>query len=165
MTTDTAWPYDARRDDPLTALRIPAVGTLCPNHTYLVAVCINENPETMLWYGERPDEHEVALVRAFLDWRLSHYSDTWRANHMSNRPFDVDNTAAGITLLKRGENDWAYVVDTWRQAIPVPETWQGKEKPLTLSGLLDRLNGWGDKPNPAWETFKADRPEIFGTPA
>jgi hypothetical protein len=163
--TDEAWPYDAAQDDPLTALRIPVVGTLCPRHTYLVALCVNENPETLLWYGQRPNERETAQVKAFVDWRRRQYGGTWVANHFDPKPFDIDNTAAGMTLIKRGENDWAYVVDTWRQANPVPETWQGEEAPLDLPGLLDRITSWGDRPNTHWEQWKADRPEAFGEPA
>jgi hypothetical protein len=165
MTETDAWPYDARQHDPLTVMRIAVVGSLCPRYTYLVALCVNENPDTMLWYGQRPNEREAAQVKAFVDWRRHQYSGTWVANHFDPKPFDIDNSAAGCTLIKRGENDWAYVVDTWRMAVPVPETWEGKEQPLDLPGLLDRINGWGDRQNPAWEQWKADRPDAFGVAA
>ncbi|MFI5736121.1 hypothetical protein ACIA49_38765 [Kribbella sp. NPDC051587] len=159
------WPYDAREDDPLAALRIPVVGTLCPRYAYLVALCVDEDPDTPLWYGERPTAVETAQLKAFVGWRRHQYSATWIAAHFDPQPFDIDSGASCCTLIKRGENDWAYVVDSWRMAVPVPETWEGKEQPLDLHGLLDRIIGWGDRPNPEWERWKAGHPGAFELPA
>lgn len=153
-----AWPYDARQDDPLTALRIPVVGTLYPGWHYLVSVCINEDPETMLWYGLRPTDEEAKLIRSLIDYERSWYGETWTRNHLDTRPFDIDGGFNSLTLIKRGENDWAFRRRTWEYGpVVAPDTWEGKEPPADLAGVLDRIHSWGgDELAPRWVAWKAD---------
>lgn len=161
------WPYDADQHDPLTAMRIPVVGTIHPRYCYLVALCVNEDPETMLWHGLRPTEHEAAMVRSLIDYQRSRFNPGYVARTLDSRPLDIDGGHNTLTLIKRGEGDWAYRRDTWEFGPPlVPNTWQGMEQPLDLPGLLDRINGYGNKgaePNPNWEHWKADHADVFAT--
>lgn len=155
------WPYDAKQDDPLTAMRIPVVGTTNPRWCYLVAVCVNENPDSLLDHGMRPTDQEAVLIRSFIDFRREWYSETWRSRELDARPFDIDGTATNLLLIKRAEGDWAYRRTTWdRGPRVVPSLYDG-ESPLDLPGLLDRINGWGDMPNPSWAQWKTEHPQVF----
>jgi hypothetical protein len=163
--TSTDWPYDARRDDPLTAMRIPVIGSTIPHWGYLIALCINENPESALAHGLRPTDAEAAMVRSAIDWERSRFREGYVAGVLDSRPLDIDGGHNTITLIKRGEGDWAYRRDTWEFGPHlVPDTWMVKEQPVDLPGLLDRIWGWGnkgEKPNPAWEQWKTDHPDVF----
>lgn len=163
--TDTDWPYDAKQDDPLTALRIPVVGTIHPRHYYLVALCINENPETMLWHGLRPNDREVTLIRSFIDYERSRYNPGWVQRHFDPKPLDVDGGHNTITLIKRGDNDWAYRRSTWtRGPSLIPFTLEGHpetQPPLDLPGLLDRIEWMVDAPFHAWVEWKTAHPDVF----
>lgn len=164
MSAETkAWPYDARQDDPLTAMRIPFVGTLYPGWSYLVALCVNEDPETLLWPGLRPSDEEALLVRSLIDYERSRYFQSYVTNTLDARPLDIDGSCNGITLIKRGEDDWAYRRWTWQYGpTVVPDTWQGKEKPLPLIALGDRIHRVVDTPSRDWVEWKTAHPELFG---
>ena len=162
QTTATDWPYDARQDDPLTALRIPVVGTIHPQWCYHIAVCINEDPETPLWHGLRPNDREVELLRSLIDYERDWYREGYVASTLDARPFDIDSGINTLTLIKRGEGDWAYRRSTWEYGpIMVPDTWQGKEEPLGLAALADRIHNFGDQPFKRWADWKAAHPEVW----
>jgi hypothetical protein len=158
------WPYDAKQDDPLTALRIPVVSTLYPRWFYLVSVCINPDPETPLWHGLRPDDHETALIRSLIDFSRAWYNPGYVAREFDTRPFDLDGGFNSLTLIKRGKGDWAFRRRTWEWGpVVVPETWNGREKPADLAAVLDRIHSWGDgEYNPRWVAWKVDHASVFG---
>lgn len=169
MTSKPDWPYDAEQDDPLTAMRIPVVGTVFPGWYYLVALCINENPDTMLWPGLRPTDHEAAMVRSLIDYERSRYNPGWVARDLDSRPFDIDGGFNGITLIKRGEGDWAFRRTTWQRGptlIPFTlEGHRGYEPPMDLPALCDRIHRIVDAPFHGWVEWKAAHPEVFGVAA
>lgn len=161
--TDTDWPYDARQDDPLTPLRIPVVGTTNPRWSYLIALCINENPDSALDHGLRPTDAEAKTVRSAIDYQRSRYREGWVKRVLDVRPLDIDGGYNTVTLIKRGEGDWAFRRSTWdRGPHLVPATWMGQDA-LDLPALLDKIHGIGDTPFEPWERWKTEHPEAFGS--
>jgi len=166
--TDTAWPYDAAKDDPLTALRIPVVGSAYPRWNYLVAF----DQDSIDQDGNRPTNAEVRLLASFLEEYISYwYNATWKAR-MRERPFDIDGGANGTVFRKWGADDWGHRKVSWRSGpMFVPESPRCREHerqgsalgPLTLAALLDRIRQHGTgEPNKRWEAWKAAHPDVFG---
>lgn len=157
MDTETDWPFDAYRDDPLTALRIPVVGTLHPGWKYEVALCCPDSEAGQWLYPSlRPDEAEVRQLVAEIEWRMTYYNDGWKAG-MRRRPLDVDSSTNTVVLQKRPNGGWCYRRMTWQTGPMMVPPWDSDER-LTLEQLLDRIN---DCPNPKWRAFKAAHPEAF----
>jgi hypothetical protein len=153
------WPYDADRDDPLTALRIPVITNPYTARAYEVAVVITAPDSASDLWGPalRPDERETAQITAYLGWRMGCYNSSWKAR-MRARPLDTDPSTNTVILQKRGPGDWCYRRRTWRSGphmIPVA----GKPT-LTLEQLLDRVC---DITREKWQLWKAAHPEAFGT--
>ena len=158
MTETTAWPFDAYQDDPLAALRIPVVGTPYPGWKYEVALCCpNTEAGQRLYPSLRPDDAEVRMIAAYIEYRMEWYNEGWRAK-MRQRPLDVDSGTNTVTLLKRGEGDWQYQKATWRHG---PWPFYDVPERFTLAALLDHINDFGGGPNPRWQAFKAAHPEAF----
>ena len=82
MTTETGteWPYDADRDDPLTALRIP-VTCFKPGWMYLVSF----DRES----GERPTDAEARMLVSFIDYERSKFFEHYQRK-LLERPLDID---------------------------------------------------------------------------
>lgn len=160
MSTEAAqtaeWPFeDARQDDPLAALRIPVVSTPYPRWKYEVALVISDDD---LWGPAlRPDDTEVAMIVAYLEYRMEYYNDGWKAK-MRRRPLDVDSSTNTVTLMKRGEGDWRYQKATWQHG---PWPFYDAAERYTLERLLDHINDYGSEPNPKWRAWKAAHPEAF----
>jgi hypothetical protein len=161
-----AWPYDAHQDDPLTAMRIPVVGTIFPQWSYLVALCIKEDPDTPLWHGLRPTDDEAQLIQSLIHYERSRYNDGYVKRVLDSRPLDIDGGTNTITLIKRGEGDWGYRRHTWQHGpYLIPDTWQDTEPPLDLIGLFDRIHWVVDAPYRGWVEWKDEHPELFGDAA
>lgn len=149
------WPYDAKRDDPLTALRIPVVSSPYPSWKYEVALVISEGD---LWPGMRPTDAEVRQIAAYIGYRMEWYNEGWRAK-MRKRPLDTDSGTNTVTLLKRAEGDWCYRRMTFQHG---PWPFFDMEQRFTLEQLLDHIHLYGDdKPSPKWLAWKAAHPEAF----
>ena len=149
--TGTDWPYDAAKDDPLTALRIPVIADPWPQCQYELALMITDDDR---WApAVRPDDREAVQIAAFLGFRLEWYTPAWR-QHMRTRPFDTDPLNATYVLVKRGQDDWTYRVGTWETA---GFSAAGPGVRLTLEQLLDRIND-----SAKWLAWKAAHPEAFG---
>lgn len=169
MKTDTDWPYDAVRDDPLTALRIP-VTTLHPDWKYLVA--FNGKPLYDDDLMDRPDEAETRMIASLIDYTRQHwFNERWQAK-LLERPFDIDGGHNTLILRKWGTGDWGHRRASWQfgpSVVPqhprirsgVP--WQGRTPPLGLAELLDSVHTYGgEKPLDAWLEWKNAHPEVFG---
>jgi hypothetical protein len=154
-TATTGWPYDARQDDPLTALRIPVIPNPYPGWKYEVALVI---PDGDLWGPAlRPDDAEARQVAAYIEYRMEYYNDGWKAK-MRQRPLDTDATTNTTILMKRGEGDWCYRRASWQYGpLMVPER-DGEH--LDLERLLDLIN---DLVPAKWQAWKDAHPEAFGT--
>lgn len=170
-TRTTDWPYDARRDDPLTALRIPVVGSYYPSWCYIAALCIDTS-ELQAWGGQRPTDAESAMLASFIQEYIHHwYNDSFKAK-LAERPFDIDGGANGVTFVKHGPDDWGYRRRTWDRGpmvVPVPPRLRehyAKEGTkhlgqLDLAALLDRIHTIVDEPMSHWVEWKAAHPEVF----
>ena len=167
-TTETDWPYDADRDDPLTKLRIP-VTTLYPDWKYLVA--FNGRPIYDGDLMDRPDEQETAILASYIQYTRQHwFNERWQAR-LLERPFDIDGGHNTLILRKWGPGDWAHRRASWQfgpSIVPCHpqlrkgETWDGRVLPLGLVELLDCIHAHGgDRPLPAWLEWKAAHPDVF----
>ena len=108
------WPFDADRDDPLTALRI-AVTSSHPEWRYLVAF----DRES----AERPTDAEAALLVSYLDDYKTYWYNASYLAHLSRRPLDVDGGANGVVFHKYGADDWGYRRQSWeRGPLFVPQS-------------------------------------------
>ncbi len=156
MKTDTDWPYDARRDDPLAALRIPVVGSSHPGWHYIAAF----DGSSPL----RPTDAEAAMIAPFLREYIERwYTDTWKAR-LAQRPFDIDGGANGVTFYKWGADDWGYRRRTWTMG---PLYWPGHpsreaRRAHTLAEVMDHAHTIVDEVMPRWVEWKAAHPEVFG---
>jgi hypothetical protein len=157
------WPFDAARQDPLAKLRIPVVSSPYPAWKYEVALFINDphdhSFDPPLWgFALRPDDAEVRMITAYIEWRMEYYNEGWKAK-MRKRPLDVDSSTNTVILQKRGEGDWCYRRMTWDRGPLMVPVKDGED--LDLERLLDRINDYGSEPNPKWRAFKAAHPEAF----
>ncbi len=157
------WPFDADRDDPLTAHRIAVTGAY-PGWYYLV--CFDQESEA------RPDDRETAMLVSF----LAEYKERWYGGGgyrraMERRPLDVDGGANGTIFHKYGADNWGYRKQTWRGG---PTFWPGGEQwyrdkfcngapAHSLPALMDHIHTIGsDGPTNSWVEWKAAHPEVFG---
>lgn len=151
------WPYDAPKDDPLTALRLPVVATPYPRWNYLVSVVVDDRPEA-LWRGVRPNDDEVALLLSELEFERSWYNAAYVAK-MAQLPFDVDGGFNSLAFIKRADGDWAYRRRTWEIGPTFRPSTFYKEPSATLLEVLDRVHH--DGRDSRWLDWKAGHHELF----
>lgn len=152
----TDWPYDADRDDPLTALRIP-VTSAWPGWAYIVSF----DGAREIGSPARPTDAEAAMLVSFLEHYIDYwYNESFKAK-LKARPFDIDGGANGVTFHKYGDNDWAYRRRSWSMGPTFVPSWDRKE-PLTLEQVMDRAHTFVDEVSPRWLEWKAAHPEVFG---
>ena len=163
-TTQTGWPYDARRDDPLTALRVPATSDY-PEWKYIATFDRASQA--------RPTDVEAARLASFIaEYKNYFFRDSYIAR-LEEKPFDHDSSTVTRIFHKWGPDDWSYRVRTWEYGpfwVPVAP-WQRKQEeserspydePLTLVQVLDRIHTIGDEMLGHWTEWKAAHPEVFG---
>ncbi|GGK61668.1 hypothetical protein Sme01_03480 [Sphaerisporangium melleum] len=164
-STDAAdWPYDADRDDPLTALRIP-VTSAYPGWRY--TACFDRES------AARPTDLEAQQLASFIEEYREHWFNDWYKAKLSQRPFDTD--AKTVIFHKWAEGDWSYRRDSWEHGpfwVPVWPNLRGGEHdvknwraPLTLVQVMDRIHTICDEPMKRWIDWKAAHPEVFAVPA
>lgn len=160
-TTETDWPYDADRDDPLTKLRIAAVASAHPRWNYIVAFDTSRS--------QRPTDTEAAMIQSFLCEYIEYwYNERWKAR-LAERPFDIDGGANGVVFCKWGDGDWGYRRRSWSMGpLYVPQSPRLREidssrlGPLDLDRLMDRVHTHGrGEPTTRWLGWKAAHPEVF----
>jgi hypothetical protein len=156
------WPFDADRDDPLTAHRL-AVTSSHPGWRYLVA--FDRESE------ERPTDAETAMLVSYLDEYKDHwYGDNRYRRQIERRPLDVDGGANGVIFHKWGADDWGYRRQSYERGYlftVVPPAMRDRHTdgwggPLSLLALMDRIHTICDEPTPHWVEWKAAHPEVFG---
>ena len=149
QTTGTEWPYDAPRDDPLTALRIP-VTSLNPGWIYLVSLS-NE--------GERPTDDEAAALACYIDYQRNHWFNEAYKRKLLERPFDIDGGHNTTIFHKYGTDDWGHRKRTWTMG---PYIWPAynRTETLTLIQLMDHLHTFTDHLYKPWAEWKADHPAV-----
>jgi hypothetical protein len=166
MAETKAWPFgtDADEDDPLTALRIPVTGQY-PMWRYIAT--FDRESEA------RPTDLEAAQLASYIEQYKDYFFNDWYKAKLLERPLDVD--AVTRIFHKWGEGDWSYRVVTWEYGpfwVPVAPRLRGgqyddaKLGPLSLVQVMDRDHQMhSEYPSKAWAAWKADRPDIFPTPA
>lgn len=151
------WPYDAPQDDPLTALRIPAVSSH-PDWYYLTAFDAGS--------ALRPTDAEARMLVSFnADYIAYWYRDSYKAK-LAARPFDIDGGANGTIFRKWAEDDWGYRKRTWTMGplyVPQSPVFADRQLgPLSLEQLMDRIHHRGDDaPSKRWLDWKAAHPLDF----
>jgi hypothetical protein len=178
--TATAWPFgtDAKQDDPLTALRIPVVGSFNPMWKYVAAYLnpVEDGPDYLKGppFGSlsRPTDAEAAMIASFIEEYIKHWFNDGYQAKLAKRALDVDGGCKTIVFIKYGEDDWGYRVTTWEFGhtfVPPPPSFREKYPdeacggPLTLEQVMDRKHTIGDEPMPHWLDWKAAHPEVFPT--
>lgn len=161
--TAAGWPYDADRDDPLTALRIP-VTSYYPDWRYIA--CFDRESE------QRPTDAEAAQLASYIEQYKVYFfgADGWYKRKLEESPFDCD--AVTRIFHKWAEDDWSYRVVTWDRGpfwVPVDPKLRGgqydhaKLGALTLVQVMDRdKHMHTEYPDKEWAAWKADHPETFG---
>lgn len=167
MCETTDWPYDADRDDPLTALRIP-VTSFSPSWRY-TATFDRESEQ-------RPTDLEAAQLVSFIEEYREHwFNDRYKAK-LSERPFDIDSGNPTKIFHKWADGDWSYRVATWQYGplwVPVFPRLRGTDlddrpswkAPMTLVQVMDRIHTISDAPMKHWLEWKAAHPEVFASGA
>lgn len=162
MPQNTDWPYDADRDDPLTALRIP-VTSFAPGFTY--TACFDRESEV------RPTDAEAAMIASFIEEYQQYWfgDGRWRKIQQA-KPFDMDCYTTTI-FHKWADDDWSYRIDTWRSGplwIPVFPRQRGGEHDaaklptMTLVQVMDRAHAHGPgEPPKRWQEWKVAHPKVF----
>lgn len=166
--TDTDWPYDADRNDPLTAHRIAVVGSPHPWWHYIVALYDGS------LHGDKnpcPTDNETRMLSSFLDEYKTRWYNTRYLAELAERPFDLDGGANGYTFQKYGDNDWGYRQRTWEvgpQFWPGPGWYRAKygegpsSQAYSLAALMDHIHSRGeDKPASRWVEWKSRHRDVF----
>lgn len=167
---DEWWPFedDARRDDPLTELRI-AVTTSHPGWAYLVGFDAASE--------ERPTDAEARMLQSYLAEYIDHWYNGGFKSKLAGRALDVDGGANGVVFHKWGDNDWGYRRRSWTMG---PLFWPGPSwyrdryslqvpaSGLSLQALMDHIHDRPSAPgevSPRWAEWKAAHLEVFGAEA
>ena len=163
MAAKTDWPYDARRDDPLTALRIP-VTTFAPGWRYLVAFDGVPLPGEAGF--DRPTGAEALMLASYIDYVRSCFSDR-TAREMAAKPLDVFGGWNTEVFHKWGPDDWGYRRSSYVTGplfFPAAAWMEREAGPFTLVGLMDRVYSYGGSylsPHGPWAQWKAAHPDVF----
>ncbi|MCX4809078.1 hypothetical protein OG601_46910 [Streptomyces sp. NBC_01239] len=182
MTATKSWPFgtDAKQDDPLTALRIPVVGSFNPEWRY-VAAYLGTNADTgSTWdppwpfaSAERPTDAEAQMLASFLlEHRNYWFSNQGYTREMDKRPLDIDSGWNTTVFIKYGADDWGYRRCSWiygHTFVPSSPNSRGTKYahakhpgPLPLERVMDLVHTVGsDEPMAHWTAWKAAHPEIF----
>lgn len=171
--TVTRWPFgtDADRDDPLTALRVPAVESFSPQWRYIAAY-VKPQSETGAHWGstERPTDAEALQLASFIQEYLQNWFNAGYIQKLANRDLDVDSQANTTLFVKYGPDDWGYRLDSWtRGHLFVPPRPSYRERfpdeacggLLSLVQVMDRRHTIADEPMQHWVEWKAAHPEVF----
>lgn len=186
MTETAAWPFgtDALEHDPLTALRIPVVTSFNPSGYYTCAYLGTNKDTGQDWEppwpfasAERPTDREAQMLASFREYHRWYWSTVWGYDmaKLDAKPLDVDNTGAATVFLKYDDGDWGYRRTSWTSGptfVPSPPNLRGTEYeyvktpgPLPLDQVMDRIHGIGSEhPSKEWLRWKAEHPEVFGSP-
>ncbi|MEU1443100.1 hypothetical protein [Streptomyces mirabilis] len=179
MTT-TAWPFgtDADEKDPLTAMRIPVVGSFNPMWKYVAAYLntAGDGPDYLqgppFASNERPTDAEAQMIASFIQAYIQHwFRESYQAK-LARRLLDVDSGCKTIVFIKYGPDDWGYRVTEWQYGhtfVPPPPSYRERRPdedcggPLTLEQVMDRKHTIVDEPMQHWLDWKAAHPEVFPT--
>lgn len=167
--TVTTWPFgtDADENDPLTALRIPVVGSVNPRWCYIAAF-LKPQPEHSYGLGsvERPTNAEARMLASYIEEYIQHWFNERYQRKLAERPLDVDGGCNTTVFIKYGPDDWGYRRCSWIRGplfAPEPPSFASRSLgPLTLAQVMDRSRAIADEPLQHWVDWKAAHSEVFG---
>jgi hypothetical protein len=166
VTARTDWPYDADRDDPLTALRIPVVTSFNPGWKYIAAwVGVDTGPYS--WgSSERPTDREARMIASFIREYIEHWFHEGYQRRLAERPLDMDSGCNTTVFVKYGADDWGYRRVSWTYGptfVPMgPRSNDRHGGPLSLVQVMDHCHNMGSEyPDKAWAQWKTDHPDVF----
>ncbi|MGW2213230.1 hypothetical protein [Streptomyces sp. NPDC001781] len=182
MGKTKAWPFgtDAVRDDPLTALRVPVVGSFRPGWRYVAAYLNTADPGVPDYLTrppfasvERPTDREAQMLASYIREYLYHWFREGYISRLAERPLDADSGCNTVVFTKYGEDDWGYGRVSWEYGptfVPGPPHSRGTRYahdkhpgPLPLEQVMDLVHTIAsDKPMEHWTRWKAEHPEVFG---
>ena len=184
MSETQDWPFDtdAKRHDPLTALRIPVVRSFNPRWHY-VAAYLGTSADTGNTFDppwpfasvERPTDAEAQMLVSYLqEHRHYWFGNAGYARKMDQRPLDVDSGWNTVVFIKYGADDWGYRRCSWTYGptfVPSPPNSRNTEYeyskhpgPLSLEQVMDLAHTIGsDEPMPHWLQWKTDHPDVFAS--
>lgn len=179
--TTAAWPFgtDAKQDDPLTALRIPVVGSFRPEWRYVAAYLNTAMPGVPDHLAgppfssvQRPTDREAAMLASFIREYLEHWFRDGYVVRLAERALDVDSGCNTVVFVKYGDDDWGYGRVSWEYGptfVPGPPRSRGTQYEyvktpgsLPLEQVMDLAHTVADKPMEHWTRWKAEHPEVFG---
>lgn len=170
-TNAAAWPFDtdALRDDPLTALRVPAVTSFNPTWKYVAAYLVPTTGDLAgppFGSNARPTDAEAKMLASFIQQYLHYFFRESYIRRLANRPLDVDSGCVTTVFIKYGDDDWGYRLSTWRYGppfIPQPPTRTDRTLgPLSLVQVMDRRHTMGEgEPMQNWLDWKTAHPDVF----
>jgi hypothetical protein len=147
------WPYDADRNDPLAALRIP-VTSEHPCRGYLASFYMDRQ-----LCSPRPTDGEAAMLASYIAYLRTRYQPHVQRRMMSE-PLDTGDLSP-LIFSKRDAGNWAYRRAHWTEG-PFwwPHFMDGPE--LTLAALLDHIEtSGGASTAPDWSAWKAAHRGVF----
>lgn len=143
----------AVRHDLAVQLRVPILTSPHPRWRYVVGIVVDD-----LWNGHPPTGDEIRAIGSFAEeYRVRWYNETWIARMAEFAPYDIDGGANSVYFTKYHHGGWAYERYSWRHgAVP-----GSSEPPMSLLAVMDRCHEFGGEPNPRWEAWKAEHPDVF----
>ncbi|MFG3136114.1 hypothetical protein ACGFZA_07810 [Streptomyces sp. NPDC048211] len=169
----TAWPFDtdAKRNDPLTVLRIPVVTSFKPRWKYIAAYIDVDTSKYSWGSTERPTDAEAEMIGSFIEEYKHHWFRESYHRKLAERPLDVDSGCNTTIFIKYGPDDWGYRRCSWEHGplfVPSGPTLRGTKHeyaknagPLSLEQVMDLCHTVSEEPMPHWLKWKADHSEIF----
>ncbi|MYV77733.1 hypothetical protein GT352_27945 [Streptomyces sp. SID1046] len=166
----TTWPFDTDADehDPLTALRIPVVGSFNPRWSYIAAYLKPQSDHSYTFgSADRPTDSEAKMIASYIEEYIQHWFNERYQRKLAERPLDVDGGCNTTVFIKYGPGDWAYRRCSWQYGplfVPEPPSFADRTVgPLTLLQVMDRNHTIADEPLQHWVDWKAAHPEVFGS--
>jgi hypothetical protein len=112
--------------------------------------------------SQTPSDRELELIRAWCEFGLRRSFKPFYADQVLAAPLPLVTGINSVILLKRSDDDWGYRRTSFTvgpQFFPAPP---GYGEAVDLCGLFDVIENRMAEPDPEWEAFKAERPQLFG---
>jgi hypothetical protein len=148
---------DVRLDHPwVEQYRIPVVNSFYPQYYYFATLGFPATEEEFsLDNLEVPTEEDAILMSSYIDYRIASFGfPEYYYNKIRSQKLDVDSGVNTVSIAKSKDFGWAYKRASYRDGT-FPH--YGSDKRFeTLLELLNFIESFGGRANPAWEAWKQD---------